>query len=264
MADGGKFQSHLSKRERKNAKEEKKRARKKALDDASESLKQQQKWARESRVHLLGILFGYLKSEKRSEPLLPFCLSAISKFSPYLGIEYFSDLICVIKSLICNSHGRISAILALQCVITVLRLSELQENASSMDLKFFFDLFFLLLKQPDQLYPHMKLEKEVFSMLFLSNRILPKDRVASFAHRLCFASESSHEAVRETFAEQLCDLFVHYPSIRPLLDDEPFGNGAFLDNCDDPDICKPFCRKLDLSKLLGDPDCRPFIKKILR
>lgn len=258
-----KVQSHLSKKERKEQKEEKKEARKKAVEVASEAQKQQQKWARETREYLFAILFGFLKSaEQQEKSLLPSCMSAISKFSVYLGIEYFTDHTNAIKK-ICELHCKSGNLeLSLHCISAVLRMSNLQESAASLDLKYFYDLYYRLLRTDlPNMSEHADLVREVFELLFKSNKILPKERVASFAHRLTAAILQSGDH-QKALTYQLADLFTMYPSIAPLLDTEPLMIGTFLSSCDDPDICRPFCQILNQKALLADSDRSAILKRV--
>lgn len=260
-----KMQSHLSKKERKDQKLEKKEARKGAIEAATEAQKQQQKWARETREYLFAILFGYLKSVDKQTAdavLLPNCMSAISTFANYLGIEYFTDLTNTIKT-VCEKHCKSGNLeLSLHCISAVLRLSASQEAVASLDLKFFYDLYYRSLRTDlNAMAEHQGLVSQVFELLFKTNRILPRDRVASFAHRLCSAIENGNckPEFKRVLALQLAELFTHYPLIMPLIDSEPLMIGSFLSSCDNPDICRPFCQPINQKPLLEYAE----LKKIL-
>lgn len=264
--------SHLSKKQRKEAKAVKKDATKKAIADRAESRKQQCRWARETRDQLFGILFGYVKKQRAIQPdTLIACLRAVGRHAGFLGVEYYAALTSTVKQMLESGTRYLALILA--CVTTVVSAGEAQDTvgAGALDLKFYHALLYRALRFGPGSWEEAELLAvkndfcDAFSLLFLNKRQIPRERVAAFAHRLVAATMGTKAGdLRLMFVEQLRGLFAEHPGIAPLLDvdGEPLEAGQYLPNCDDPDICRPFCRPLDLGELSPYPDLQPTVKAI--
>lgn len=214
-------------------------------------------WNTETLKFLFRIYFGILKHNPSAE-VLPSVLAGLAKHAHRIGIEYFADLLHSLRRLMQTDGkeegGELDIIPALHCILTVDRIYSINENLASMDLKFFYNSLFRqlgrLIKTPptstwDQLQKPLQ---SCLANLFHPKRHLPALRSASFVQRLADLAMSlattgmMGPAVFAT--EHIRHILTHQERARAVLDREPFGQGAYLTTCDDPDLCNPFSRSL--------------------
>ena len=94
----------------------------------------------------------------------------------------------------------------------------------------------------------------VMTKFFLSKKHVPATRVASFIHRFAGIIENSNSNDLDLegklyFLRLILRLIDRHEKCRGLLDEDTLGVAAYLPNCPDPDLCNPFCKRLDLDSL---------------
>lgn len=270
---GKKHMSGRAKKEWKAKQEELQRA---TEAEAATSQEQMTKYSREVLKHLFRIYFGILKENPRPA-LLPAVLGGLSRHAHRIGVEYFVDLLQSLRQLMeprgtisKQEEGEIDLVPALHCILTVDRIYAINENLAAMDLKFVYNSLYrqLLRMQRD---PKKWSWEEVanplqacLSSLFHPKRILPAVRTAAFVQRLVDVAQAllrasgvEGEAPLKSFVgpaafmlDHVKGLLTHQVKTRDVLDPEPFGQGAYRIDSDDPDLSNPFARPM-LSILEG-------------
>lgn len=262
QAQSGGKKKFMSKRERKDLKAQRQELAK--LAEAEEVVSQEElgKWSAESLKHLFRIYFGVLKHAPTAERLPPI-LAGLARHSHRIGLEYFTDLLQALRRLLeeRNSGGVSSAeapaldlIPALHCILTIDKIYSINENLAAMDLKFFYNALYRqlgrLAQQPRQ-WEWDRVQDPLqgcLANLFHPKRHLPAPRVAAFTQRLgdlALALQGAELPGPTAFAiEHIKTILTHHPRAAGVLDQEPFGQGAYLVTCDDPDLCNPYSRSL--------------------
>lgn len=165
----------------------------------------------------------------------------------------------------------------LYCILTVDRIYARHENLAAMDLKFIYNSFFTQLKRIPNVFSQANKGAEggeswedinkplmnCIEALFHPKRIIPHVRLAAFCQRigdviyacLVLHQKGKQQEIQLEIANAITCLMTCLKQIlsthqRPgshrgsILDREVFGQGNYLDSCDDPDLCNPFSRSL--------------------
>lgn len=302
-----KRQGHMSKLEKKELRYKLEESAKTAAAEAEDSIQERQKWSTNTLKFVFRVLFGILKAVEHEEEttdgnvakamvtLLPSVLKCLARFSSYLSIEFYADLLVSLRRIICKNSVQINGVTTvaalsfmsiLHLIQTVLQLNSLQESAPSVkgvpvvDLKFYYDLMYRemlrISKDKECLEEWSTLEpafEAVMAQLFLSKRQVPAERVAAFSHRLAALLEAlgSHPVPSKYLVRLLLRLLERHQRARAILDAEGgIGiGGAYREQCPDPDFCNPFSKRLDVTALLKrnkafSNDCRQILQNIGR
>ncbi len=262
---------HLSGRKRKEHREQRAEMQKMAEAEETVSKEERQRWNSESTKHLFRIYFGILKCG-HSRALLPPLLEGLSRHAGRVSIEYFSDLLHSLRTLLTASYGGgeepLDVTSMLHCILTVDRIYAINENLAAMDLKHF---YIALFAQLPRIASHMATAgakggataaeaatfwakvsvplQQCLTSLFHAKRHVPAVRTAAFLQRMADAVKVLMQA-RETagcaafFLENMRNILAGHRRGASVLDVEPFGQGAYAPSCSDPDLCNPFARSL--------------------
>lgn len=259
---------HMSSREQKEWKEKQEELARLAEAEGIVSREELNKWNAETLKFLFRIYFGVLKHNPAPD-LLPPVLAGLARHAHRIGVEYFTDLLQALRRLMeagmrdgasrrlepePEPESELDLVPALHCILTVDRIYAVNENLAAMDLKFFYNSLFRQLgrlARSPQTHDWDAVQRPLqscLSNLFHPKRHLPALRVASFGQRLADLAQSFVGVGMmgpAVFAvENLRDILTHHERARAVLDREPFGQGAYLPACDDPDLCNPFSRSL--------------------
>ena len=271
--------AHMSKSQKKNLKTELAESIKTARSEAEFSREERSKWSSDALKFLFRILFGILKrftntkdndtkiTKSKAVELLPEVMKSLAKCSQFLSVEYFTDLLSTLKKTIGLIETEQSLLATLHTIQTVLQIAFLQETSkveilkgpgavALIDLKFYFDLIYRQIpnikKMPKWSKDFEGLFEAVISKLFLSKKHCPATRVAAFIHRFALLIEDSSLVAEAKiyFLRLIVRLMERHEKTRGLLDEETLGVAAYLPNCSDPDLCNPFCKRLDIDALV--------------
>lgn len=260
---------HLSKAQKKNLKAELAESINTARSEAEFSREERSKWSSDALKFLFRILFGILKrvsgdKADKAVSLLPEVLKSLSRCAQFLSVEYFADLLATLKKTISLIEKEQSLTATLHTVHTVLQIVSLQETSkveilkgTTADMKFYFDLIYRQLLNFHTAAPTWSREFElllesVMSKLFLAKKHCPATRVAAFIHRFALLIEDPTNPgdAKIYFLRLISRLMENHEKTRGLLDEETLGVAAYLPNCADPDLCNPFCKRLDMDVLV--------------
>jgi len=295
---------HLSKSEKKDLRLKLEESSKTAAAEAEYSMQERQKWSTNTLKFVFRVLFGILKAVEAEDgeggksmiTLLPAVLKCLARFSSYLSIEFYADLLVSLNRIIVNNTvqakgfvtvARLPFTSIIYLIQTVLQINMLQESAPSIkgiptvDLKFYYDLLYRemlrIIKDPECLEQWRSLEsslEHIMVLLFLSKRHVPAERVAAFSHRLLFLLDalSAHPEASKYLVRLLLRLLERHERARGILDADGGGlgiGGAYQPDCPDPDFCSPFAKQLDIAAFLAknkklSNDCRQVLRNIQR
>lgn len=273
---------HLSKSQKKTLKAELAESIKTARAEAEFTREERSKWSTDALKFLFRILFGILKRFTRGDEatslktkavsLLPEVMKCLSKCSQFLSVEYFSDLLSTLRKAVSLIEREQSMEATLHTVQTVLQIAFLQESskidlsrgsaasvAALTDLKFYFDLIYRSLQPQGNNGTALRLPKwnksfeslfdSVMTKLFLSKKHVPVARVAAFIHRFANLIPAVEFEAQIYFLRLIIRLMDRHEKCRGLLDEDTLGVAAYLPACPDPDLCNPFCKRLDLDSI---------------
>ena len=274
---------HMSKSQKKNLKTELAESVKSARSEAEFSREEKSKWSSDALKFLFRILFGILKrftnnddhnssnTQAHAIVLLPEVMKCLSKCAQFLSVEYFGDLLNTLKKIINLIENGQSITATLHTIQTILQINSLQESSrvdilkgtgtgssSCLDMKFYYDLVYRqLLNISDWSREFENLFENVIAKLFFSKKHCPPVRVASFIHRFANLIENEStssigltDEAKLYFLKLIVRLMERNEKARGLLDEETLGVAAYLPNCPDPDLCNPFCKQLNLDRLV--------------
>ncbi|KAI9101743.1 CBF/Mak21 family-domain-containing protein [Phlyctochytrium arcticum] len=222
--------------------------------------------------------FRILKNAPTS-PLLPSVLEGLARFAHLINVEFFADLLEVLKKISNNQYqqylnGDRSAHAdtrsAFHCIIAAFQLLTGQGEALNLDLKDFYTSMYTQIMRlpmnPDssdassgikgkkdvapglselRFGSEIELALQGFELLFYKNRQIPVERVAAFVKRLAIVS--LHLPAHATLAclAMIRSLIVRFPRLESLLDAEGrVGTGIYQPMLDDPELSNPFATSL--------------------
>ncbi|KAJ1906253.1 hypothetical protein IWQ60_012127 [Tieghemiomyces parasiticus] len=272
---------HMSKRARKTLKETKAVERELRLAEAEVSKEEKQKWHTETLKMVFVTYFRILKNRGLGQ-LLPSVLEGLAKFAHLISIEFFTDLLAVLKSIMSGRHqyqvtagapdldeeemqARVSTRVTLLCVTTAFQLLSGQGEALEIDLKDFYTALYQILPRLTA-HPHLEransqlgttaiLEARVDSesdlmlkaleILFFKRGKVPVTRAAAFAKRLVSAALHFPPRVAVRCITLVRMMLMKYPRLDQLLTtEETLSSGVYLRDLDDPELCNPFATNL--------------------
>ncbi|KAJ8594323.1 nucleolar complex-associated protein 3 [Rhizopogon salebrosus TDB-379] len=271
-------QPHLSKKARKVLKD-RKGIEREMRDAEAEVDKEERANTHTETLKLLFVLYFRVLKHPRSTPLLPAALRGISKFAHLINIDFFKDLMQVLKDLILREAPKqdasdnpepfgIDATTDIQyrllCIVTAFELLSGQGEALNIDLTDFVNHLYTiilpisLLIQVDEPPPRAFVSKfgtskpaSIADMLFQALTIVFSPRTsgntaihwrsAAFAKRLLIASLHWPPSCALRALEFVESLVAKDPKLEALLSTEDRRvDGVYLPDIDDPQLCHPF------------------------
>ncbi|KAI9009804.1 nucleolar complex-associated protein-domain-containing protein, partial [Gaertneriomyces semiglobifer] len=282
--EAGGQQEHNSKK-RKNDKDEKHKSRKmRKVEKMNKEVEQEMKEAEATydkeevdkrRTETLKFVFlTYFRILKNSpsSTLLPAVLEGLAKFAHLINVEFFADLLNVLKKISFEQYQKYldgdntseeDARSAFHCVIAAFQLLSGQGEALNLDLKdFYTSMYTQLMRLPvnseasialagtaaearRRSGSELELALKGFELLFYKSRMIPVERVASFAKRL--ATVALHISANGALAclAMIRSLIIRFPRLESLLDAEGrIGTGIYQPLLNDPELTNPFATNL--------------------
>ncbi|TFY63968.1 hypothetical protein EVJ58_g2909 [Rhodofomes roseus] len=271
-------QPHLSKKAKKAFKEKKEIA--KEMREAEAEVDKEERAAKQTEtLKLLFVLYFRLLKNPTPTPLLPAALQGISKFSHLVNIDFFRDLLQVLKGIMSRdpdgtdedarrtdhdtSDSR-SAQYQLLCIVTAFELLSGQGEALDIDLSEFVNRLYAILPSLGlahdvETVPEVAFKSDVrvskpsttADMLFraldlvfaprASSSAAPPWRAAAFAKRLLTAALQWPPATAGRAIELVRALVERDSKLEALLSTEDRGgNGVYRPDLDDPQLSNPF------------------------
>ncbi|KAG2132483.1 nucleolar complex-associated protein-domain-containing protein [Suillus bovinus] len=271
-------QPHLSKKAQKALKERKEIERE-MRDAEAEVDKEERANTHTETLKLLFVLYFRILKHPRSTPLLPAALRGISKFAHLINIDFFKDLMQVLKDLILRdapeegpsddseSFGADTTSDVqhrLLCIVTAFELLSGQGEALNIDLTDFINHLYAIIlpvsisMQVDAPPPNAFVSKfgnskppSIADMLFRALNIVfsPRSsgntaihwRSAAFGKRLLIASLNWPPSSALRALEFVENLVAKDPKLEALLSTEDRRvDGIYLPEVHDPQLCHPF------------------------
>ncbi|KAJ3285481.1 Nucleolar complex protein 3 [Borealophlyctis nickersoniae] len=273
---------HVSRKMRKVAKKDKEVEKELKEAEAVYDRNDVQKRHTETLKFVFLTYFRILKNAPDS-PLLPAVLEGLAKFAHLINVDFFADLLDVLKKISTEQYKEYvqgdadaSARSAFHCVIAAFQLLSGQGEAINLDLKDFYkSMYTQLLRLPmnpeaamavartvrNAQKRNVSLDKVVhvetrsgseielalhgFELLFYRKKQVPAERVAAFVKRL--ATCALHLPANAVLAclAVVRTLIIRFPRLESLLDAEGrLGTGLYRPLLDDPELCNPFASNL--------------------
>ncbi|KIM87032.1 hypothetical protein PILCRDRAFT_815467 [Piloderma croceum F 1598] len=270
-------QPHLSKKIKKVLKE-KKEIEREFRDAEAEVDKEERASTHTETLKLLFVLYFRILKNPRPTPLLPAALQGISRFAHLVNIDFFKDLMKVLKDLISREAEDIEEDgtaptmprdsrdiqYRLLCIVTAFELLSGQGEALNIDLSDFTTRLYsiilpLSLMHDIEAPPPTSFKSDVrgsqvqsvADMLFRALNIVfsprssgtasPPWRSAAFAKRLLTASLNWPPATVLRTIDFIGGLIAKDPKLEALLSTEDRTvDGVYRPDLDDPQLCNPF------------------------
>ncbi|KAI0736984.1 nucleolar complex-associated protein 3 [Fomitopsis betulina] len=269
---------HLSKKAKKAFNERKEIA--KEMREAEAEVDKEERASKQTEtLKLLFVLYFRILKHPTPTALLPAALQGISKFSHLVNIDFFRDLLQVLKGIMArdpdaqeadarrtdhDTSGRQSAQYQLLCIVTAFELLSGQGEALDIDLGEFVNRLYailppLALTHDVEAVPDVAFKSDVrvskpsttADMLFralhlvftprVSSSATPPWRAAAFAKRLLTAALQWPPATAARAIELVGVLVERDPKLEALLSTEDRGgNGLYRPDLDDPQLSNPF------------------------
>lgn len=264
-------QPYLSKKAKKVLKERKEIEKQLQVADAEVDQEERTKMQSETLKLLFGLYFRILKLPGWSPLLIP-ALEGISRHAHMVNIDFFKDLMDVLKSLV-SRPSEISEDLPkepskvtmlrykLSCIVTAFELLTGQGDALNVDLKdFYFHLYNLII--PASLEAPREITHSTTDILFRGlslafpahrGNVRAPIRTAAFAKRLLSAFFLFPATVVTKVLNFIEQLISNEPKLLALLSTEDRSiNGLYRPDIDEPELCNPFATSLwELTYLAG-------------
>ncbi|KAF8902119.1 nucleolar complex-associated protein-domain-containing protein [Gymnopilus junonius] len=259
-------QVHLSKKAKKALKEQK-GIDKDLREAGAEVDKEERNTTQTETLKLLFSLYFRILKNPRPTPLLPSALSGISKFAHLVNIDFFKDLMKVLKDLIlmeeeaASENVDIESTMTFQvisrqlsCIVTAFELLSGQGEALNIDLTDFINTLYAILlplsfseihngpKAPDPLV--LDTLFRALNLIFLpraSGISAPPWRSAAFSKRLLTACLQWPPAAVLRALDFVSGLVAKDAKLEAMLSTEDrIFNGVYRADIDDPQLCHPF------------------------
>ncbi|KAF8258615.1 nucleolar complex-associated protein-domain-containing protein [Lactarius quietus] len=265
--------THLSKKAKKALKE--KKEIQKELKEAEASVDKEERASNHTEtLKLLFVLYFRILKNPVPTPLLPIALQGISKYAHLVSVDFFRDLMRVLKDLVTRApHAgedgkdstvpekklQVSAVhvnaenakLQLSCIITAYELLSGQGEALNVDLSDFNTQLYALVQSlsltpqldapPAAPTPTSDLLFRALDLAFAPNAAVPPWRTAAFAKRLLTAALHWPGAVALRALEFVARLVVREPRLEALLSTEDRTvDGVYRPDVEDPQLSNPF------------------------
>ncbi|KAH9934778.1 nucleolar complex-associated protein-domain-containing protein [Fomitopsis serialis] len=233
---------HLSKKAKKVFKEKKEIA--KEMREAEAEVDKEERAAKQTEtLKLLFVLYFRILKNPTPTPLLPAALQGISKFSHLVNIDFFRDLLQVLKGII-RGHGRTdhdtpdsrSAQYELLCIVTAFELLSGQGEALDIDLGDFVHRLYAILPALSMAHDveTVPAPSTTADMLFRALHLV-------FTPRVSLSVAPPWRAAALTAIELVGVLVERDPKLEALLSTEDRGgNGLYRPDLDDPQLSNPF------------------------
>ncbi|KAJ7774788.1 nucleolar complex-associated protein-domain-containing protein [Mycena metata] len=251
-------QPHLSKKARKALKE-KKEIDREFREAEAEVDKEERAVTHTETLKLLFVLYFRIIKNPRPTPLLPAALQGISKYAHLVNIDFFKDLLKVLKELVAREgdddeeeeeeevNASKDVEQRLQCIVTAFELLSGQGEALNIDLSDFISRLYALILPLSLADP----ESGPTDMLFRALEIVfsprtfgvaaPPWRAAAFAKRLLTAALHWPPAAALRALDFVGGLLAKDSKLAALLSTEERAlDGAYRADVDDPQLCNPF------------------------
>ncbi|KAF7363412.1 Nucleolar complex-associated protein 3 [Mycena sanguinolenta] len=267
-------QPHLSKKARKALKE-KKEIDREFREAEAEVDKEERAVTHTETLKLLFVLYFRIIKNPRTTPLLPAALQGISKYAHLVNIDFFKDLLKVLKELVTRESDEEvddedtskDVQQRLQCIVTAFELLSGQGEALNIDLSDFISALYALIMPLSFADPGTGPADMLFRALDIvfSPRTFgaaaPSWRAAAFAKRLLTAALHWPPATAVRALEFVGGLLSKDPKLAALLSTEERAfDGAYRPDVDDPQLCNPlgtcFWELVALSGQHWDPRVR--------
>ncbi|KAK0210717.1 nucleolar complex-associated protein-domain-containing protein [Desarmillaria ectypa] len=277
---------HLSKKVKKIMKERKEIEREFREAEAEVDIEERSHTQTETLKLLFVLYFSILKFPAPTA-LLPAALEGVSKFAHLVNVDFFKDLLQVLKGLVEHdtppadeeSTDEIFIHRRLLCIITAFDLLSGQGEALNIDLGDFITHLYALL-QPLSLMPSIdstppgspgRTEKSLADKLFRALNVVfsprtlgttaPSWRSAAFAKRLLGAAFHWPPAVTLRTLSFVSGLLLKDEKLQSLLfTEERSLDGVYRSDIDDPQLCNPFGTTLWELYALRDNYCDPHVR----
>ncbi|KAK9766364.1 hypothetical protein K7432_004609 [Basidiobolus ranarum] len=265
-----KDRQHRSRKTRKIAKENKEIEKEMKEAEAEIDYDQKRKVQTETLKHVFTTYFRILKHAQTS-PLLPSVLEGLAVFGHLINVDFFQDLLQVLKKIMTvDEENPDQAVLStrssLLCILTAFQILSGQGEALNIDLKDYFEHLYSIMMplalninvdgksqevekpQVDKkftLLSEAELLLKNLDMLLIQRRHVAPERAAAFLKRLALISLDFPEKVVIQCLNMLQRLMVKYPKLDGLLSSEDrAGNGIYMKELNDPELCNPFATSL--------------------
>eukprot|EP01135_Chromosphaera_perkinsii_P006062 Nk52_evm3s388 gene=Nk52_evmTU3s388 len=227
-------QEHLSKKKRKIRKDEKELERELAEAAAQHSQKERKKNMTDTVKMVFLTYFRILKNANISR-LLPTVLKGLSRNAHLINIDFFSDLMEVLKKLIVNdSLGRLSS---LNCIATAFGVVSGQGESLNIEMNDFYSGFYRTLKlMTNPTMEELGLLSRCFSMMLRNRKMFSSERIAAFIKRICQASMMMEPNGVLCLLAVVWKMVKGCPKAGILFDNDTNGFGVYRPDLDDPEI----------------------------
>ncbi|PCH38232.1 nucleolar complex-associated protein 3 [Wolfiporia cocos MD-104 SS10] len=280
---------HLSKKGKKVLKENKE-IEKEMREAEAEVDKEERAATQTETLKLLFVLYFRILKNPHPTPLLPAALQGISKFSHLVNIDFFKDLMQVLKAIMSrepdvkegaqhtdqDASDPSSAQHQLLCIVTAFELLSGQGEALDIDLTDFVNRLYAILPSlaltvDIETRPTAAFRSDVrvsrpqttadmlfraLHLVFLpraSSSAAPPWRAAAFAKRLLTAALHWPPETASRATELVRTLVERDSKLEALLATEDrSGNGVYRPDLDDPQLANPFCTAFWELCALGD------------
>ncbi|KAJ7046747.1 nucleolar complex-associated protein-domain-containing protein [Mycena alexandri] len=251
-------QPHLSKKARKALKE-KKEIDREFREAEAEVDKEERAVTHTETLKLLFVLYFRIIKNPRPTPLLPAALQGISKYAHLVNIDFFKDLLKVLKELVAREgeeeeeeeeeevNASKDVEQRLQCIVTAFELLSGQGEALNIDLSDFISRLYALILPLSLADPKSGPTDMLFRALDIvfSPRTFgaaaPPWRAAAFAKRLLTAALHWPPAAALRALDFVGGLLAKDSKLAALLSTEERAlDGAYRADVDDPQLCNPF------------------------
>ncbi|KAJ7156004.1 nucleolar complex-associated protein-domain-containing protein [Mycena crocata] len=250
-------QPHLSKKGRKALKE-KKEIDREFREAEAEVDKEERAVTHTETLKLLFVLYFRIIKNPRPTPLLPAALQGISKYAHLVNIDFFKDLLKVLKELVAreaddddDEEDEVDMSKdvqhRLQCIVTAFELLSGQGEALNIDLSDFISRLYALILPLSLADPGTGPADMLFRALDIvfSPRTFgaaaPPWRAAAFAKRLLTAALHWPPASALRALDFVGGLLAKDMKLAALLSTEERAlDGAYRADVDDPQLCNPF------------------------
>ncbi|KAI6015847.1 hypothetical protein PISMIDRAFT_9042 [Pisolithus microcarpus 441] len=271
-------QPHLSKKAKKAFKE-RKEIEKEVREAEAEVDKEERARTHTETLKLLFVLYFRILKNPHPTPLLPAALRGISKFAHLVNVDFFKDLMQVLRGLIVrestdeddpespnwDTAGNAGDILnRLLCIVTAFELLSGQGEALNIDLSDFVNHLYAIIlpisllpqindPPPTKFTSNFRISKpeSIADMLFRALNIVFSPRTfggtvipwrsAAFAKRLLIASINWPPNLTLRALEFIEALVAKDPKLEALLSTEDrSADGVYLPQIDDPQLSRPF------------------------
>ncbi|KJE88702.1 hypothetical protein CAOG_00300 [Capsaspora owczarzaki ATCC 30864] len=231
---------HMSKKEKKKTKVAAELDRAMRETEAEVSKVDRQRMQTETLKWVFLTYFRVLKNATRS-PLLPGVLEGLAKFAHLINIDFFSDLMSVLKNLLVEETVSIES--KIHCVKAAFQILTGQGEVLNIDLKDFYAALYAALPA---VVGEERLIRPLVSCLelMLRQRKQSIDRVAAFVKRLCSIATNLSAEGSLALMTATRGLMKNNPRCEQLLDSDVSSTGVYRAELDDPEHACAFATTL--------------------